>query len=227
MNSPARPKPLDRIQENLLARNERRLLTAICARLPASVTPDKLTSLGLFGGFLIGLGYVLSAYNPVWLWLSVFAYFLHWFGDSLDGSLARYRHIERPRFGYFIDHSVDVIGTLMIIGGLGLSPFVRFDIAMIALVGYFMMSIHAFLAARVLGELKLSYVAAGPTELRLLLITLTIAMYVTGWHNGDQGQLTPFDWLVGAVGAFLMMLFLYQTLTTAARIKREGEAPQD
>lgn len=227
MDSPTRPKPLDRIQENLLARNERRLLTAICERLPSWVTPDKLTSLGLVGGFLIGLGYVLSKYNPAWLWLSVFAYFLHWFGDSLDGSLARFRKIERPRFGYFIDHSVDVIGTLMIIGGLGLSPYVRFDIAMIALVGYFMMSIHAFLAARILGELKLSYVAAGPTELRLLLIALTIAMFVGGWTNGDQGQFTPFDWLVGAVGGFLMLLFLYQTLTTAARIKREGEAPRD
>lgn len=227
MNSPARPKPLDRIQENVLARAERRLLNNICARLPAWVTPDKLTSLGLFGGFLIGLGYVLSMYNPAWLWLSVFAYFLHWFGDSLDGSLARFRQIERPRFGYFIDHSVDVIGTLMIIGGLGLSPNIRFDIAMLALVGYYMMSIHAFLAARVIGELKLSYVAAGPTELRILLIALTIAMYFTGWTNGPDGQLTPFDWLVGGVGLFLMTLFLYQTLTTAARIKREGEAPRD
>lgn len=227
MNSPARPKPLDRIQQNLLARSERRLLTAICARLPGWVTPDKLTSLGLFGGFLIGLGYVLSAWNPAWLWLSIAAYFLHWFGDSLDGSLARYRQIERPRFGYFIDHSVDVIGTLMIIGGLGLSPYIRFDIAMLALVGYYMMSIHAFLAARVIGELRLSYVAAGPTELRLMLIALTLAMFFAGWTNGDNGELTPFDWFTGGVGIFLMLLFLYQTLITAARIKREGEAPHD
>ncbi len=159
-------KPLERIQQNLLARSERRLINAICPRLPAWVKPDHLTALGLFGALLIGAGYWASKVDHRWLWLSIGAYFIHWFGDSLDGSLARFRKIERPRFGYFIDHSTDALGTLMIVGGLGLSPYIKLDVALVALAGYYLLSIHAFLAARVVGEMKLSYVAAGPTELR-------------------------------------------------------------
>lgn len=224
-NSERRPaiKPIERIQQNLLARSERRLITWICARLPAWVKPDHLTSLGLFGAFLIGAGYWASKADHHWLWLSVAAYFIHWFGDSLDGSLARFRQIERPRFGYFIDHSTDALGTLMIVGGLGLSPYLKLEVALIALAGYYLLSIHAFLAARVIGEMKLSYVAAGPTELRVMLIGLTIAMWWSGPAEKIYGQHTGFDLLVGAVATILIILFVVQTATTARRIQREGE----
>ena len=157
------PAPIERIQQNVLAVQERRLLNWICPRLPGWVTPDQLTLLALIGAVLIFVGYAASHLNPNWLWLSVFGFWIHWFGDSLDGSVARFRSIERPRYGYFIDHSADGLGNLMIVGGLGLSPFVRLDVSLLALAGYYLLSIHAFLAVRVLGELRLSYAAAGPT----------------------------------------------------------------
>ena len=215
------PEPITRIQQNVLAVQERRLLNWICPRLPGWVTPDMLTSLALVAAVVIFAGYALSGLDRNWLWASVAGYVLHWFGDSLDGSLARFRQIERPRYGYFVDHSADVLGALFILGGLGATPFVRLDIALVALAGYYMLAAHAFLAARVVGELKLSYVAAGPTELRVILIGLTVAMYAFGDSSWRLGSLGPFDLFVGIAGSVLILLFVIQTVAMARRLARE------
>ena len=98
-------KSVHRIQENLLAKAERRLLNWLCARLPAAIKPDHLTAIGIVGAVMVLAGYAASASDRWWLWLAVGGYVIHWFGDSLDGSVARHRGIERPRYGYFLDHS--------------------------------------------------------------------------------------------------------------------------
>src|ERR1019366_8927020 len=105
---------------------------------------------------------------------------MHWFGDSLDGSLARYRRIERPRYGHFLDFSVDVISSLMIMLGVGLSAYVRLDVALFALVGYYMLWLFVLLNCQVSRNLQLSFLAAGPTEFRLVLIGLNCWMYFGG-----------------------------------------------
>lgn len=169
------------------------------------------------------IGYVASGVDSDWLWLAIAGFFVHWFGDSLDGSLARYRQIERPRLGYFIDHSADGLGNLMIVGGLGLSPFVRLDVSLMALAGYYLLSIHAFLAARVLGELRLSYAAAGPTELRLLLIGMTLFMWSYGRETPLIAGISVFDLAVATAAGLLIVLFISQTITTGQRIAKEGE----
>ena len=211
-------KPVQRIQANLLAKAERRALTWICGRLPSQVTPDGLTALGLGGAILIFAGYALSGVDPGWLWLVVAGFVVHWLGDSLDGSLARFRKIERPDFGYFIDHSTDGLANLLILAGLGLSPFVRLDIALFALAGYLLLSIHAFLAARVTGELRLSYLAAGPTELRLVLVAITLSMFAFGALPVSASGVTAFDLIVGGVGIVMVILFVVQTLATARQL---------
>ena len=216
-------KPIQRIQGNLLARAERRVLTWLCARLPAWVKPDQLTTLGLVGAAMVLAGYAARGTDRHWLWLAIAGFIVHWFGDSLDGSLARYRQIERPRFGYFIDHSADGLGNLMIVGGLGLSPFVRLDVSLLALAGYYLLSIHAFLAVRVLGELRLSYAAAGPTELRLALIGLTLIMFFYGNDAPRVGAFSAFDGVVGLVAIVLIVLFVVQTIATGRRIAEQGE----
>jgi phosphatidylglycerophosphate synthase len=210
-----------RIQQNLLARLERRLLTWLCVRMPAWVKSDLLTAIGMIGAVVIFAGYVGSIEHPAWLWVAVGGYFIQWFGDSMDGSLARSRKIERPRFGYFIDHSCDGLATLLIMGGIGLSPYVRLDVALIALSGYLLLAIHAFLSARVLNELKLSYVAFGPTELRLVLIAITVAMWALGPGPRLFESLSGFDLLIGSAGLVLIALFVIQTLATARRLARE------
>jgi phosphatidylglycerophosphate synthase len=208
---------VDRIQQNMLAASERRLLNWLCARMPAWVTPDLLTTIGLLGAAMTCAGYVASNSSPQWLWLAIAGYFVNWFGDSLDGSIARFRSCERPRFGYFIDHSCDAVATLLILGGLGLSPYVRLDVALLATVGYLMLSVHAFLSAKVMGELKLSYAGGGPTELRLVLIALSLSMLMLGTGPGWFDAISGFDLFVGAAGVVLIGLFIGQTLI-AARI---------
>lgn len=215
------PAPINRIQGNVLAAAERRLLIWLCARLPMWVTPDLLTAIGVAGSAMTFGGYALSNQGAGWLWLAIVGYAVNWFGDSLDGSLARFRKIERPSFGYFIDHSCDGIATLLIVAGLGFSAYVRLDVALFALVGYLLLAIHAFLSVKVIGEMKLSYLSAGPTELRLVLIAITLAMMAFG-PDGPRwiGKLGGFDLLFAAVAMVLIALFLLQTLVTARRLDR-------
>lgn len=222
MVAPSDTKPIQRIQENLLAQSERRLLNWICARLPAWVTPDMLTGIGMVGAFMVFGGYLASNLGDDWLWLAIAGYAVQWFGDSTDGSLARFRKIERPRYGYFLDHSCDGLATTLVVAGIGLSPYVTLEWALVALAGYLLLSIHAFLSVRVLGELKLSYLNAGPTELRFLLIALTLAMiWFPPTGPGWFGRYSGFDLFTASVGLTLIALFAIQTGVTARRLARE------
>lgn len=186
--------------------------------MPAWVTPDLLTGVGMVGAAAIFAGYAASGLHVGWLWLAIAGYGMQWFGDSMDGSLARFRHIERPSYGYFLDHSCDGLATLLILAGMGASPYIRMDVALVALAGYLLLSIHAYLAARVMGEFKLSYLSAGPTELRLLLIGMTLAMMMLGSKPGYFGAVSGFDLFVGIIAALLVLLFIIQTLSTAKRL---------
>ena len=212
-----------RIQQNLLARSERRLLNWLCPRLPAWVTPDQLTALGFAGAVLVAAGYVLSWFDSEWLGLSLAGYIVNWFGDSLDGSLARWRRIERPSYGYFVDHSVDAVGTLLMIGAIGVSPYMRLDVALMGIVGYFLLSIHTFLAAKVVGEFRLSYMAGGPTELRLMLMTMTVLMPIVGGGLIPYTAFSAFDLFALFVASILVTLFIVQSLATARMLARRGE----
>lgn len=218
-------RSVQRIQRNWLADGERRILLAMCARMPRWVTPDMLTAIGMVGAAIIMVGYIASNADVRWLWLSLFGYVVQWFGDSTDGNLARYRHIERPRYGYFLDHSCDGLATTLIAVGIGLTAHVTLAIALLALIGYLLMAVHAFLVARVVGELRLSYMNAGPTELRFILIALTLAMMVAPPGMIAASGFTWFDAFVGFIGAFLLTLFVVQTLVTARRLGVEDPTP--
>lgn len=213
--------PIERIQENILARAERRLLNRLCAAMPGWVFPDLLSSIGMAGAVLILAGYAGSNWSPDWLWLCIVGFVVHWFGDSLDGSLARFRKIERPRYGYFLDHSADALGTTMIVGGLGLSPYLSLEAALLALIGYLMMSIHAFLSVRVFGELRLSYLALGPTEIRVILVILTLVMYFGGPGEPIYGMLNGYDLFALMAAALMMVLFVVQTVQKGRVLARE------
>jgi len=211
-----------RIQQNFLARHERRLLNWICPRLPAWVTPDQLTTLGFLGAVIVAAGYMLSWIDDEWLGLCLVGYIVNWFGDSLDGSLARWRRIERPRYGYFVDHSIDAVGTLLMVGAIGASPYMRLDVALMAVIGYFLLSIHTFLAAKVVGEFRLSYMAGGPTELRLMLMAMTVTMALVG--PGDIGgtNFSPFDLFGLVVASILVTIFVVQSFAMAHMLRRHG-----
>ena len=220
------PKPpaIDRIQNNILAASERKLLNWLCAHLPRRIMPDHLTAVGFAGTLLTMIGYTLSGTSAVWLLIAILGYCINWFGDSLDGSLARYRRIERPAFGYFIDHSLDAVGNLLTMIGFGLSPFVRMDVALAAASAYLLLSAHTFLTARVSGTFRLSYGLMGPTELRVMLILLTVAMWLRGPAGMPVMGYSAFDLFIGGAAMVLMLIFAKQTFTVA-RVLVNAEPP--
>jgi phosphatidylglycerophosphate synthase len=161
----------------LLAEPERRLLRWIAGRLPRSWMPDHLTAIGVLGALLVGGGYALSPGHPGWLWLASLGLAINWLGDSLDGTLARVRRIERPKYGYYIDHMVDAFNTAVIGAGIGLSPYVSLSLAMLVVILYLALSINIYLESSVLGVFEIAYGIFGPTEVRLLLILANSALF--------------------------------------------------
>ncbi len=160
----------------LLAQPERRLLRSMAVKLPRSIRPNHLTALGVLGAVGIGAAYALSMYHEAWLWVASVMLVVNWFGDSLDGTLARVRRAERPRYGYYIDHIVDAFNTAVIGIGIGLSPYVSLELALVLVVIYLTLSINVYLESTVFGVFKIAYGKIGPTEARIMLILANIAL---------------------------------------------------
>jgi phosphatidylglycerophosphate synthase len=154
----------------LLAVPEARLLEWIAKRLPARLKPDHLTALGVLAALGIAAAYVLSNENVAWLWAASGLLVVHWLGDSLDGTLARVRKAERPRYGYYLDHLADAFATAAIGIGLGLSPHMLLAVGLAIVVAYLILSINTYLETHAFGVFTLGYGRLGPTEARLLLI---------------------------------------------------------
>jgi len=156
----------------LLAGPEGRVLEWIARRLPAWVMPDHLTALGVLAAIGIAAAYALSNQDPIWLWTASGLLVVHWLGDSLDGTLARVRRSERPRYGYYLDHLVDAIATALIGIGLGLSPYMLLATGLAIVIAYLVLSINTYLETNTLGVFSLGYGRLGPTEARVGLIVL-------------------------------------------------------
>ncbi|MCJ7623484.1 MAG: CDP-alcohol phosphatidyltransferase family protein [Anaerolineaceae bacterium] len=199
----------ERVNDILLGPIERPALAWLCVRLPGWVTPDQLTAFGFVAGLLIALSYYLSNYHKGFLWLASLGFVLNWFGDSLDGNLARHRKIERPKYGFYIDHTVDTLTQVIIFVGLGLSPFVDFRIACLTLIGYLMMSILVYVTTFITGVFQISYSKLGPTEIRVIAIIInTIVFFATDLKvNFSFGSLTFFDIALSIIA--LLLLFFY------------------
>jgi archaetidylinositol phosphate synthase len=211
-----------RFNLSLLAGAERRLLIAIAARLPKAVMPDWLTGIGVFGAVIVLVGYLLSAADIRFLWLANLGLVIHWFGDSLDGTLARCRGIERPRYGFFLDQTVDVVGNLLIALGVGLSPWVRLDVALLNLAAFHMISIYSLVRSLVDQQFHIAVGGFGPTEMRLGIFALNIGILIFGarparWFGVPM---TWCDLLILATTAGMMLLFVCGFVAQARRFAR-------
>jgi phosphatidylglycerophosphate synthase len=187
-----------RSKEFLLAKAEGRVLEWIARRLPARVMPDHMTAVGVLAAVGIAAAYLLSNGDQAWLWAASALLVVQWLGDSLDGTLARVRRIERPKYGYYLDHLVDAVATALIGIGLGLSPWMLLSIGLLIVIAYLVLSINTYLETYAFGVFTLGYGRIGPTEVRLVLIALNtlIALGVgLGFEVGGLG-LTVLD-LVG------------------------------
>lgn len=223
-----------RINDTLLGAVEKKALLYLAARMPAWVVPDTLTTIGLIASFLIFLSYALTRFDKAFLWMASFAFILQWFGDSLDGTLARYRKIERPRYGFFVDHIIDTISEVLIFLGLGLSPFLHFHLALLALVSYLLLGTYVYLVTYVNGVFRISYGRLGPTETRVLaMIANTIVFFsanptmhwsITGGPIPFNFTFTFYDLVVIGFSLLVVSFFIASTITTAMSLSREDRA---
>jgi len=194
----------------LLGFLERPALKWLAAHMPAWVTPDMLTWLGILASILIFISYSLTHFSPGFLWLASLGFFLNWMGDSLDGTLARHRNIERPRYGFLVDHWVDAISTVLIFVGLGFSPYVDLTVACFGVIAYLLLSIMVYLITYVTGVFNITNLRLGPTEIRVLAILSNTAIFFIGnptFNLPTFGTTSLYTLIVGVM-AFLMFLVL-------------------
>ncbi len=206
----------ERDNAGLLASLERRTLLWLAARLPAWITSDHLTALGFGGMAMVGICYALSGRHRWLLGGAVLSLAVNWFGDSLDGTLARVRNRQRPRYGFYIDHVLDSFGAVILLGGLALSGLMSPVIAALVLIAYLLISIETYLATYSVGRFEMSHWRLGPTELRVLLAAGTLMLFWKSTVTLAGVQVTLFD-TGGAVGAAGL---LTTTIVAAARHAR-------
>jgi len=205
----------DHVREHgsLLASMEKRLLVAIAHRLPRRINSDHLTLLALAAMAVAGGGYVLAGWDSRARWLVIAALAANWFGDSLDGTVARVRRTERPRYGFYVDHVVDIAGSAFLFAGLAASPFMSAPIALSVLVAYLLVSAEVYLATSVHRVFRMSFAGVGPTELRILIAVGTVMLAndprvhlgpLGHWQLFDVGGLVA---IAGLLAAFAASVF--------------------
>src|SRR5258708_25893013 len=188
---------------------EKKTLIWMAERLPAWVNSDHLTALGFLSLAAVGLSYWYSRHAKIGLALAIFFFILNWFGDSLDGTLARVRNRQRPRYGFYLDHVLDAFGSVFLFAGLALSGYMSERIAVGLLIAYFLLSIEIYLATYTVGKFHLSFAAFGPTELRLLLIAGNLALFNKPYVilAGKQFLLFDVGGVLGILGMSVALLW--------------------
>jgi archaetidylinositol phosphate synthase len=215
-----------RVQQSWVAAPEKRALLWLAARTPEGINSDHLTALGLIAQIGAGIFYALAAWNHYALLAVIACLALNWLGDSLDGTLARVRQRLRPRYGFYVDHMVDSIGALALMGGLALSGYLQPWIAIGLLIAFLMLSIQSYLATYTLGEFRLSFWRFGPTELRLLLAVGNLALFWKPVVHLFGGKYRLFDvgGTLGLAGMTLMVVVF--TAQNTVRLYREERIRQ-
>ncbi len=202
----------NRIQTSILNGLEKKALVWMAERQPGWVTSDFLTYLGVAAAVLYALFCWLANFNVNFFWASSFCLVLNWYGDSLDGTLARVRNTQRPKYGFFIDHSLDALTTCLFCIGLGLSPLMGLSISLFILAGYLCMSIYTYLSTIIMGQFRLTYGGLGPTEVRLVIIGVCILYIYNPFGNLSfdfcGSQWSVFDCIGALVAVILFSIYI-------------------
>jgi archaetidylinositol phosphate synthase len=203
----------------------------LAAHLPVRVTPDICTVAGIIGAVIIMTGYIMSRANPDFLWLASLGFVINWFGDSLDGTLARYRHIERPQFGFFLDHTVDTINEMLMLLGLGLTRYIRFDLAGLTLCLYLMFTVLVMIRTLIWGEFKAVYGRLGPTEMRIALILFNTVMYFGGLRifcvslsATARIAFSPYDMVLAVFNLLMFSSFVQTAIQEAVSLAKADQS---
>jgi phosphatidylglycerophosphate synthase len=207
---------------SVLAPIEKRTLIWLARRLPSCVDSDHLTTLALIGMAAVGGSYWLARLTPIGLPLAVAGLAINWFGDSLDGTLARVRHQQRPRYGFYIDHVVDAVGAVFLFAGLGASGHMGWAVAAGLLVTYLLLLVETFLATHTRGTFTMSHFMIGPTELRILLAVGTLVLLVHPMAEISGRNYRLFD-VGGVIGIGGMIATLLRAIAVNARALHRAE----
>ena len=214
-------RPATRILESILAPAERRALLWLAAHMPARVNSDHLSIVGLVGMMGAGFAYWAARVEPKALIVVSVFLILNWFGDSLDGTLARFRDQQRPRYGFYVDHVIDAVGALFLLGGLAFSGYMNPWIAMGLLLSYNLLAMESYLASYTIGEFRLTHFLFGPTELRVLLVIGNLYLLYKPMVHVLGYTMRLFD-VGGAVGiAGMVLIFMITAVRNTAKLYHE------
>ena len=226
-----------RTNDILLGPLERPTLAFFAKHMPKWVNSDMLTVLGLLGSVLAAVSYAMVGRGEVksnpWLWIASLGFVINWFGDSLDGTLARYRNMSRPNYGYYTDHAIDGLTALLVFSGIGLSGIARFDVTMIALCGWLLLMLQVYLKTHATGVFEMTSIKIGPTEMRLAVIILNTIVFFLGaggslFEVTLSSQVIPVNLgtlVLGIFSILFVLYYIYQVITTGSQLAIEdGEA---
>ena len=221
-----------RVNQSVLGALERPTLAWLARHMPLGVKPDHLTLLGLSGALFTGAGFILSCWSIGWLWLANFGLIINWLGDSVDGTLARHRRIERPRYGFFIDHTSDMFSQVVIFLAIGISPCAHFAVACLGLIAFLMAFIYTMIGTHVRQRMRITYFGFGPTEIRALLFVgnlLVLSFGVLDVH-AFVPYLSRFEWVsvhdvvISALAGIGVMLIVFLAVREMRALGAEDPA---
>ena len=224
-----------RVNQSVLGGLERPTLAWLAQHMPPGVKPDHLTLIGFSGALLTGAGFILSCWSIEWLWLASFGLIANWFGDSVDGTLARFRRIERPRYGFFIDHTCDMFSQVIIFVAIGISPCAHLAVSCLGLISFLMAFVYTMIGTHVRQRMRITYFGFGPTEIRALLILGNLLVLAFGVIDVKRWILpiVPLDWIsIHDVVIFLMatagvLLIAFLAIREARALGREDPPPRE
>jgi phosphatidylglycerophosphate synthase len=210
----------------LLAPFERRFLPWLARKIPGRILPDDMTAVGVLAALGVCAAYQLSNEDSAWLWAASGLLVVQWLGDSLDGTLARVRGIQRPKYGFYLDHMVDAIATAAIGIGLGLSPFMLLSIGTLIVVAYLILSINVYLESMAFGRFRLGYGFLGPTEIRVVLIALNTALALNLGLDFRilELNMTVFDAIGLGIAAVMLVLLTGRAFQNLRELAKEEPA---
>lgn len=212
-----------RIQTSILNAAEKKALVWLAGKQPKWMTSDILTFFGTFGAIVIAAGYWLSNYHIGFLWLSSLGFVINWYGDSLDGTLARVRKQQRPIYGYYLDHTMDAVNELIMFTGAGLSPFFDLKLALVAFVFYLMLTLNVSINAHLKSEFRLTYAKMGPTEFRIIIIILNTLLFST-WDFISGTRVTEF--ITWGIIAILALMYIVSVIVDARGYAKQDPLPE-
>ena len=213
----------DAVNTAITANIEEKSKEIICPRIPKWIGPDHLTLIGLLAVVLTAVGYILGFFNREWLILVPLGLVLNWFGDSFDGSIARYRKKTRPNYGYYIDKIIDAVVVMIFALGIGLSGFVKIEIALLLACAYFSLMLHVDLVVYVQNKAQTSFGPLGPTEVRIIGIILTVIMYFIPVHYYDfYGHwLTQYDFSIFGLSVIMFIVLFVSIARKGLELHKE------